>query len=106
MRCCLRASALIFLTFSAICVHAAEPDHKPVINPAPTANDWAELAKLPDWSGIWVPKINDQHLQLTTNPPPWTAKAAAQITRMFSELKAGRPRCSSIACPRACRPGC
>src|SRR5579862_808769 len=70
MRRCLRASALIFLAFSSISVYAAEPDPKPLINPAPTANDWAELAKLPDWSGIWVPKINDQHLQLTTNPPP------------------------------------
>jgi hypothetical protein len=79
-------------------VHAAEPDPKPIINPAPTANDWAELAKLPDWSGIWVPKINDQHLQLTTNPPPWTPRAAAQITRMFSELKAGRPAPLFVNC--------
>jgi hypothetical protein len=98
MQCCLRASALVFLAFSAISVHAAEPDSKPVINPAPTANDWAELAKLPDWSGIWVPKINDQHLQLTTNPPPWTPKAATQITRMFSELKAGRPAPLFVNC--------
>jgi hypothetical protein len=98
MQYCLRASALVFLAFSAISVHAAEPDPKPVINPAPTANDWAELAKLPDWSGIWVPKINDQHLQLTTNPPPWTPKAAAQITRMFSELKAGRPAPLFVNC--------
>jgi hypothetical protein len=98
MRCCLRASAVIFLAFSPICEHAAEPDNKSIINPPPSAGDWAELAKLPDWSGIWVPKINDQHLQLTTNPPPWTPEAAAKITRMSSELKAGRPAPLFVNC--------
>ena len=31
-----------------------------IINPAPTAQDYADLGKLPDWSGVWNPKITDQ----------------------------------------------
>src|SRR5579863_5523134 len=42
-----------------------------VINPPPTAQDWADLAKLPDWTGVWNPKITDQDAQAKTNPPPW-----------------------------------
>jgi len=55
------------------------PKQKSVINPAPTAKDWADIAKLPDWSGAWNPKITDQDLQIKTNMPPWTEKAMEQI---------------------------
>ncbi len=63
-----------------------------VINPAPTAQDYAELGKLPDWSGVWNPKISDQDAQVRTNPPPWNEAAAKKIEFMFAEEKAGRPR--------------
>ena len=63
-----------------------------VINPAPTAQDWADLGKLPDWSGVWNPKITDQDAQVKTNPPPWNEAAAKKIEFMFAEEKAGRPR--------------
>src|SRR5437868_12515444 len=70
----------------------AAPKKPPtVINPPPTAKEWADLAKLPDWSGVWNPKITDQDRQVKTNPPPWTPKAAAQVEKMFAEEKAGRP---------------
>jgi len=83
---------LAFLALATLSVRAAEPaKEKPVINPPPTAKDWAALAKLPDWSGVWNPKITDQDAQVKTNPPPWTPKAAAQIAYMFAEEKAGRP---------------
>jgi hypothetical protein len=62
-----------------------------IINPPPTAKDWSDLAGLPDWSGVWNPKITDQDAQVKTNPPPWTPQAAAQIAKMFAEEKAGRP---------------
>src|SRR6202045_319107 len=62
-----------------------------VINPPPTAQDWADLAKLPDWSGVWNPKITDQDAQAKTNPPPWNEKAGAQAAKMAAEEKAGRP---------------
>ena len=48
---------------------------KPIINPAPTTKDWANLAKLPDWSGVWNPKITDQDNQVKTNMPPWKPEA-------------------------------
>src|SRR6266852_5775396 len=74
----LRAILLAFLTLATLSVRAAEPaKEKPVINPPPTAKDWANLAKLPDWSGVWNPKITDQDAQARTNMPPWTPKAAA-----------------------------
>src|SRR5581483_8230115 len=49
-----------------------------VINPPPTAQDWANLAKLPDWSGVWNPKITDQDAQVKTNPPPWNEEARSE----------------------------
>jgi hypothetical protein len=91
-------ATLLALTLAALPV-GAEPLQKPdipkkpptVINPPPTAKDWADLARLPDWSGVWNPKITDQDAQVKSNPPPWTPKAAAQIEKMFAEEKAGRP---------------
>ena len=71
----------------------AETVKKPaVINPPPTPQDWANLAKLPDWSGVWNPKITDQDAQVRTNPPPWNESAAKLIARMFAEEKDGKPR--------------
>jgi hypothetical protein len=69
----------------------AAPKQKSAIHPPPTAKDWADLAKLPDWSGVWNPKITDQFAQMKTNPPPWTPKAAAQVAHMDAEERAGRP---------------
>jgi hypothetical protein len=66
-------------------------EEKSAINPPPTAKDWADLAKLPDWSGVWNPKITDQFAQMKTNPPPWTPKALVQVARMDAEEQAGRP---------------
>ncbi len=75
-------------------VASAQAPKKPptVINPPPTAQDWADLGKLPDWSGVWNPKITDQDAQIKTNPPPWNEVAAKKIEQMFAEEKAGRPR--------------
>jgi hypothetical protein len=69
-----------------------------VINLPPTAAQWADLAKLPDWSGTWMPLIRDQEAQVRTNPPPWTPKAAAQVLQMFAEEKAGHPRPLFVEC--------
>ena len=59
---------------------------------APTAQQWADLAKLPDWSGVWTPYKADQVAQEKSNPPPWNAKAAARVAALYAEEKAGRPR--------------
>jgi hypothetical protein len=58
---------------------------------APTAQQWADLAKLPDWSGVWTPDKNDQTGQEKSNPPPWNPKAAARIAAMQADDKAGHP---------------
>ena len=70
---------------------SAQSNSKPIINPPPTAKDWANLAKLPDWSGVWNPKITDQDMQAKTNMPPWKPDAEDLIKFQLAEEKAGRP---------------
>src|SRR5689334_12149730 len=84
------AVGAVVLTLAAWAAAAAERE-KPVINPPPAAKDWADLAKLPDWSGVWNPKITDQDAQAKTNMPPWNAKAAELIKWQLAEERAGRP---------------
>src|SRR3981189_3171533 len=84
--------AVISVSLWGASVWAAEPEkEKPVVNPPPTAKDWADLAKLPDWSGVWNPKITDQDRQAKTNMPPWNERAAALVKHQLAEEKAGRP---------------
>lgn len=68
------------------------------MNPPPTAQDWADIAKLPDWSGVWNPKITDQDAQVKTNPPPWNDAAKKKIEQMFAEERAGKPRLIFHSC--------
>jgi hypothetical protein len=97
MRSCFAAIALIYLAANA--ATSAEPNKKPtVINPPPAAQDWADLAKLPDWSGVWNPKISDQDAQVRTNPPPWKPEIQKQVDHMFAEEKAGRPPPLFVEC--------
>ena len=67
----------------------AEPQEQE-LNPVPTAKDWADLARLPDWSGIWLPDIADQNRQKRENKTPWTAKAAAEVAAMNAAEAAGQ----------------
>ena len=71
---------------------------KPIINPPPRPKDWAALAKLPDWSGVWNPNISDQNAQIKTNPVPWKPEIAAQVERLSAEEKAGRPKGLFVDC--------
>ena len=87
----LRTILLASLTAVAVAIPSAHAAEKALINPPPTAKDWADLTKLPDWSGVWNPKITDQDAQARTNQPPWTPIVATQINRMLAEEKAGRP---------------
>jgi hypothetical protein len=97
---CPAAILIAFLTVCGAAVLAQEAPKKApsIINPPPAAQDWADLAKLPDWSGVWNPKISDQFAQVKTNPPPWTEKAAKQAEQMFAEERAGRPRLIFFGC--------
>jgi hypothetical protein len=49
-------------------------------------------ASLPDWSGIWLPDIEDQFAQIETNPLPWTPDAAAEVRRLTEAEAAGHPK--------------
>jgi hypothetical protein len=88
-------SILVVCILSSAC-RAAETEN--VINPPPTASQWTDLGKLPDWSGVWMPLIRDQEAQVRTNPPPWTPKVSALVVQMFAEEKAGRPRPLFVEC--------
>jgi hypothetical protein len=68
------------------------------LNPAPTARDWAAIARLPDWSGVWTPYVSDQNERIKTDPTPWRPEVAAQIAAMEAEEKAGHPRGLFIDC--------
>jgi hypothetical protein len=68
------------------------------VTPPPTATQWADIAKLPDWSGVWTPDIPDQAAQIHTNPPPWTPAVARQISDMTAEEDAGKPRGLFVDC--------
>jgi hypothetical protein len=84
------ATLLVGLALPALSIRAADGD-KPLVNSPSTASDGADLAKLPDWGGIWIPKISDQDAQVRTNPPPWNPKAAALTAHQAAEEGAGRP---------------
>src|SRR5262249_38662617 len=76
---------VVLLAVFFLCGNSTQAQSPPkkvptVINPAPTAADWAALAKLPDWSGVWNPKVTDQDAQVKTNPPPWNEKAASRLS--------------------------
>lgn len=84
-----RAILLAVLALLGPGVARAQADN--TINPPPTAKDWSELGKLPDWSGVWNPKITDQDAQAKSNMPPWIPAAAEKIKFQLAEERAGRP---------------
>ncbi|MEA2907212.1 MAG: hypothetical protein QOI12_4599 [Alphaproteobacteria bacterium] len=77
---------------------SADAPKQGVVNPAPTAKDYADLGKLPDWSGVWYPNRRDQATQIKTNPTPWNEKAAKMIARQDADQKAGKPELIFYGC--------
>jgi hypothetical protein len=75
-------------------VHAADT----VINPAPKPADWADLAKLPDWSGVWTPNTKDQERRETADPIPWNRKAATEIAKLQALEDGGNPKGLFVNC--------
>jgi hypothetical protein len=84
----------VALSAGASAVAAAEPE----INPPPQASDWAALAKLPDWSGVWTPSLTDQSARMKADPVPWNPAAAAQIAKLVAAEKAGDPKGLFVNC--------
>jgi hypothetical protein len=94
-----RAGRCLFALLTACLIAgAANAADKGPIDPAPTAADWAAIAKLPDWSGVWNPKITDQFAQIKTNPTPWKPEILPQIAELVAEEKAGHPRGLFVDC--------
>lgn len=63
-----------------------------VANPAPTAKDWAAIAALPDWSGVWTPGPIDRFAPGTDTAPAWKPKQAEQIAALKKLDQEGRPQ--------------
>jgi hypothetical protein len=57
----------------------------------PAVDEWANLADLPDWSGIWVPDVPDQRAQMAENATPWNTASGETIRDMIAADRAGRP---------------
>jgi hypothetical protein len=77
---------------------AKQPAAATVLNPPPGASDWAALAKLPDWSGVWTPFISDQNRRVKADPVPWRPEVAEQIKALEAEEEAGRPKGLFVDC--------
>lgn len=94
-----RLAALVAFLLSALPapLRAGEPEIVSV-NAAPTAADWAALAKLPDWSGVWTPAISDQVRRIKADPVPWQPRIAAQVKALEAEEAAGRPKGLFVDC--------
>jgi hypothetical protein len=60
--------------------------------------DWLNIAKLPDWSGVWVPNVRDQFQQMRSGTIPWKPEIAKQISFLMEEERAGRPRGLLVGC--------
>jgi hypothetical protein len=75
---------------------AVSPD---VLDPAPTAADWAAIGKLPDLSGSWLPDLADQGRQERgPDGPPWKPEVQKQVDHWFAEEEAGRPKGVLVNC--------
>ena len=64
----------------------------------PSTQEWADLAKLPDWTGIWQPDVLDQNRQARENAYPWNLQAAAEIDKRIQLEKDGKPGGSHNSC--------
>jgi len=82
--------AFLTIGLSVLSAASAAQESEPV-NTAPTAEEWAAMAALPDLSGIWIPDTKDQYAKEKTDIPPWTPKAKARIDAMLADQRAGAP---------------
>jgi hypothetical protein len=70
-----------------------------LLDPAPSASDWAAIGQLPDLSGVWLPDIADQARQEAgPDAPPWKPEVQKQIAHWEDEERAGRPRGLLVNC--------
>ena len=94
----LREILLASLIVAALSAPPAASADNPIINPPPAAQDWSDLAKLPDWSGVWVPDRKHRNFRFGSVAGPWTPAAAAYLGEQVALVKAGKPNNIYINC--------
>jgi hypothetical protein len=85
----LPAAAACVTVLSTLAAAATPAENE--LDPAPTAQDWVAISRLPDWSGYWIPDIHDEIVQETSNTPRWNAKVAKEMARSRADQDAGKP---------------
>jgi hypothetical protein len=99
MQCSIRESIVVIAVAVALSAAAAAFGAvDPEINPPPQPSEWAALAQLPDWSGVWTPSLKDQDARMKSNPIPWNQAAAAAIAKLVAAEKAGNPKGLFVNC--------
>ena len=95
----IRAAARAAIVVAGMAAAAASPAApQATLNPPPQPKEWAALAKLPDWSGVWTPNVSDQEARITRDPVPWTQKAAAQVASLTAAEERGDPKGLFVDC--------
>ena len=93
--------ACVAYLFAAVCLFGASgaagqaPDRS-LLNSAPTAADWAALARLPDWSGVWIPE--SWAVTTARHPPTWKPDVAKQVAELKALEKSGHPKGLFVDC--------
>ncbi len=71
----------------------------PAPGSAASSTAWADLARLPDWTGLWTPiPAAGPNAPFGATEPPWTPAAAEQVAALRAAEKAGRPHNVYIDC--------
>ena len=94
-----RTCRAVVLGAALVCFAVSQAQTQPAAKPAAPASrakDWAAIAQLPDWGGVWRPNIRDQVAQ--EKDMPWNAVVASQIAQMQKEEAEGRPRFILYGC--------
>ncbi|MGD0677306.1 MAG: hypothetical protein ABSC94_17955 [Polyangiaceae bacterium] len=91
-------SALALALATVACSKAKHAPTDPNVYLPPQPGDWADLARLPDWGGVWNPNISDQNARIKTDPVPWKPEVEAEIARLNAEEHAGRPKGLFVSC--------
>jgi hypothetical protein len=76
----------------------AQTDPGEVRNATPNAKSWADIARLPDLSGVWTPGPMDKFPPGSTTAPPWKAEIARQVEALKKLEEDGQPQNIYVNC--------
>ena len=95
---CLLAAALLAAAPAAAQIARPSVQAPPPTGSGPAPGEWAALAELPDWTGVWTPDQADQIRQEELNNVPWNARTAAEIQRQIALENEGKPHGTHNTC--------